>query len=403
MTSEHPLIKYGLFCFIVGTTIGFGSVNVATISIIPYLRAFALSLAALVLLFYASNLKVSYRILISFVAVFFMNCYGLLRGLDNIDHVNYIPNLVTSTIITLTGIGYIGISKSEHTQIYVTIYFAIFATLWLIFIISTGGLDLNNASGFNFQIYLQDGREVSYSQGISKFYGLAGIATTWSAARAKSSSGRKILYALSVLFVFLSFFGGGRGDFLAAVIVIILIMLSNSWRGAIAATLLAIIFLVLFFEYIPRLSDDFVAARRFAVLLAGSNFGMRDILFDESLHIITNEFECFFFGCGFAYFQDYYGYRFGLYPHNILLESVITWGMPLVIVLGFLFALGLLTSDRNYFLTWAGLFFALIGMKSGDVLGSWFALSFVYYYAGSGISVLIGQSRNQGPPERELQ
>lgn len=200
----------------------------------------------------------------------------------------------------------------------------------------------------------------------------------------------------------LSFLGGGRGDFLAVVIVIILMISSSSRRGAIMAVLFAFFAFLFFVEYVPKLSDDFVAARRFAVLLSGFNFGMRDILFEESIHILLNEPDCFLFGCGFASFQDYYGYRYGLYPHNILLESAITWGVPLVLLAGFLFALGLFAAGRRRFLNWMGLLFVLIGMKSGDVLGSWFALSFVYFFAGVGVSVIIDKSRNHQSLQRGL-
>ena len=396
MTTRRALARYGLFCFIVGTTIGFGAVNAATLSIIPYLRMVALAFAAFILLIYASDLKVDYRILPSMVIFAFMISYGLLRGLDNLTYLNYFPNLVTSTIVVLTGLTYFSISRSECGQLFSARYSVVLSLFWFLLLILTGGLEINNFAGFNFQIYSRNGDEISYSQGVSKFYGVAAISAVWAASRTHSKRGNIILYISAALFVMLSFLGGGRGDFLALVAVIFLMILSKSWRGALFSVLVALIFVLLFFEYVPKLSDDFVAARRFAVLLEGSSFGMRDILFKESLHLIINEPECFFFGCGFSSFQEYYGYRYGLYPHNIFLEALIVWGAPLVILVIMLFTLGFFISGRRDFLTWLGLFFVLIAMKSGDVLGSWFALSFLFFYAGVGMSEIIGkrQTRN---------
>src|SRR6056297_2403573 len=102
MTSEHPLNKYGLFFFIIGTMIGFAAVNELSLSIIPYLRFFGLALAALVLLLYLSDLKVSCCIILSFGITLFLNWYGLTRGLENLGQLNYLPQLITSTIVTLT-------------------------------------------------------------------------------------------------------------------------------------------------------------------------------------------------------------------------------------------------------------------------------------------------------------
>ena len=399
MTTIRQFIRFGLFCFIVGTTIGFASVNATTLSVIPYLRLVALAFAALVLLVYVSDLKVNYHILPSVVIFAFMISYGLLRGLDNLAHVNYLPSLATSTIVVLTGLVYFAIAKAERIQLVSARYFVAFSFFWLLLLVLTGGLEVSNTLGFNFQIYSQEGRVILYSQGVSKFFGIAAIAAMWVASRANKDKRKIILYGSVLVFVFLSFLGGGRGDFLALMIVIFLMIFSKSWRGALFAVLVALMFVLIFFEYVPRLSDDFVAARRFAVLLAEANFGMRDVLFSESLSIILNEPKCFFFGCGFTYFQEHYGYSYGLYPHNIFLEALIVWGAPLVFVVVILFTLGFFTLGRWDFLSWLGFFLILIGMKSGDVLSSWFALSFLFYYAGVGISEIIGKPRARNARE----
>lgn len=392
MTTNHPLIKYGLFCFITGTTIGFATVNNLTIAIIPYLRSVMLAIAALVLLIWASGFKINRRILLSFTLLIFMNLYGTIRGLDNLAYLNYLPDLVVSTIVVLTGLAYFGISESERSQLTVAIYLVIFAAVWFLLLVFTGGLNLTTMA-FDFQVYSRDGRYILYSQGISKFYGFAAIVAIWVAQKVNHIGGKNTVYILSFVFISLSFLGGGRGDFLALIIVIVLMGFLSSLRGALFSLVIVFIVFFFFFEYVPKLSDNIIAAQRFVVILTGSTFGLRDILFNESLHIISNESNCFLFGCGFTYFQEYYGYSYGMYPHNILLEAAIVWGVPLVLFVISLFALGFAKSGRGKFLSWIGIFFVLLGMKSGDVLGSWFALSFIYFYAGVGLSALVGSSR----------
>jgi len=393
MTSKYTLVKCGLFSFLIATTIGFAAVNSSTLSMIPYLRAFTIVVSVVILLIYLHDLRVSYHVLLSCVFLLLMNWYGLFRGIENLAHVNYLPRLATSTLIVLTGAVYFGASQSEHAQLSVARYFILSCIAWVLFLIFTGGFEIGAIPRFNFEIYAKSGKAIIYSQGISKFFGLATIACIWVAFKSHSRQERMVVYLLSIMFFLLSFIGGGRGDFLALVTVIAVMLFSHNWRSMIAALIFSIVIYLFFVEYVPRLSDDFVAARRLAVVLNGSSFGLRDILITESLNVILNEPSCTIFGCGFVYFQQYYSYPYGIYPHNILLEAVITWGGPLVLIFIMLFTFGFLKCGRANFLSWMGFFFVIIGMKSGNVIDSWFLLSFFSFYSGVGLSMIFRRPR----------
>lgn len=180
---------------------------------------------------------------------------------------------------------------------------------------------------------------------------------------------------------------GGRGDFIAFIIIIITINFMRSWWHALViATSLAIAsFAVL--GILINLSYDTIAAERFLVLYREFGSGARASLLLDAVNLLYNDWSCLVVGCGFTYFQYYYDYNYGFYPHNILIESFIVWGVPLTLLIIVFFLKGLFHDKRIDFIKYIGMFFAIISMKSGDVIGSWFVLGFILFYAGVGMSV----------------
>ncbi|WP_286908296.1 hypothetical protein [Roseovarius sp.] len=105
--------------------------------------------------------------------------------------------------------------------------------------------------------------------------------------------------------------------------------------------------------------------------VAGGYYGLRDQLLAESMGLLGDKSICLALGCGFSYFQHYYGYAYGLYPHNQLVELVIVFGLPFSLVFIGFTAIG---CRRLFKGSGAGFLFALlwgysavVALKSGSV------------------------------------
>jgi hypothetical protein len=121
---------------------------------------------------------------------------------------------------------------------------------------------------------------------------------------------------------------------------------------------------------------------------------MRDILFSQSIDLLQTEARCTFFGCGFAFFQHYFEYDYGSYPHNSILEATITWGLPATLFLLACIVIGARKIQWTLPLPQVGLLSFLISLKSGDLMGGWLAMSFAFYLAGRGLGdVTMGATR----------
>ena len=395
MIKSHDLLKYGAFAFLLATTIGFASVNSETLTLIPALRIDLLITSAISLLLYLGSLRASFAIFcaIAFFSIF--SIYGVLRGLDNLQHVDFLQALVTSYAVVILGLFFFGSCRSQEQQYSIAINFLIFSIALIAFLFLTNGLELREYPRFNFDLYSDSNNQILYSQGISKFFSLAAIASIFVLRGGHSLVLTTVLQVLFVVFFTLAFIGGGRGDFLALIIVILAFFLLQSW-GKLLLCFIGV-FLVYQFgrSFLEAISSDIIAAQRFLVLFEVSNLGSRDFLFEGAIDILANEPKCFLLGCGFAYFQNYYGYEYGLYPHNLFLEALITWGAPLVTASFVLFIYGALKEAKSDFLTWVGVYFVLVSFKSGDLLGSWLALTFIFYYVGVGVSVLVRPMRKE--------
>jgi len=279
-------------------------------------------------------------------------------------------------------------------------YFLYLSVAVVILLIATGGLTFEAIPKFIFDVKTKDGETIAYSQGISKFFGISAILSMLY-VKTTDRVGKVIVCWISVLiFTILSFLGGGRGDFLALITILFGIQLFNGWRGVLGLSIMGFLLYFLIISIINNSLADIIAVQRFLVVLNDTNFGSRDILFQESIDILMNEPRCLIIGCGFAFFQNYYGYDYGFYPHNILLEALIVWGAPIVLTILVFFYTGFVNKLRNEYLTWLGAFFMLIEFKSGDVLASWFAFSFIFYHVGVGISFFI---RSRNPMARRQQ
>jgi len=182
-----------------------------------------------------------------------------------------------------------------------------------------GGISL---SQLELKFETVEGDAAYYSQGFTKVCAVAGV---YFLAIATNTSKREIgLYALAIAFLGLCILGGSRGDIMAGFFALALFLIRRP--NALNVTLFASSTLFLFIFVIQSgIWAQFTVFNRFLEFTEG-NFSKRDVLFSQAIQLI-GESKCSLFGCGFNFFQLSNNYEFGLYPHNIFLESIITFGV----------------------------------------------------------------------------
>lgn len=232
-----------------------------------------------------------------------------------------------------------------------------------IIIIVFGGFSLSFPPRF---IFNEAGTN-SYSQGISKVFMIGALLTLITFTIEK----KKTAMALSLLFLALSFLGGARGDFAIGFLLYCFIIAMYNKKLGVYMLLFAILVSSLSFMSMSDLSQDFYIVDRF-MQLDTSNLGQRDVLAGNALHLLSRDPACLYVGCGFNAFQQFWSYRVGLYPHNIMIEAIITFGVPLamLLVLSYIYYLmKSIISGRilNGFII-IGVYLVAIGMKSGTII-----------------------------------
>ena len=144
--------------------------------------------------------------------------------------------------------------------------------------------------------------------------------------------------------------------------------------------------------------DQIVLFERFLVMLDG-DFGSRDKLLFSAMDLLAAEPVCFAMGCGFNYFENYYGHHApGSYPHSTIVEMAISFGFLVTIIM---VLLALIKLSHLYFSpNTKGALVPIIAyellrlQKSGSILDP------------TGISLLIvlayqGGSFWRNPPEKQ--
>lgn len=118
--------------------------------------------------------------------------------------------------------------------------------------------------------------------------------------------------------------------------------------------------------------EDLLVFRRFEKFLFDGYLGLRDELIYLSLNLLYNEPKCLVLGCGFNFFQDYYGFNYGMYPHNVIIEFVITYGLFISIIIFSLVFIGLkniiFSKTKILLIDIFVIYFFLIMLKSGSLI-----------------------------------
>ena len=263
-------------------------------------------------------------------------------------------------------------------------------------ILLLGGIEFGMPPRIDFTL---DGSARVYSQGFTLFYAIAAVYFFVLAAKAGQEFRTSLpLFTAAGCFFGLSVLGGARGDFVAGVVALILFFLRNAnQRTVVVVTAISLISYYFFVDL--KLWEEILFFRRMEAIIDGSAFGMRDVLFGQALQLLENEPRCLLFGCGFNYFQIYWSYEYGMYPHNILLEYAISYGVLIgTLVIGFALV-GMADAYRSWgrespvFYMFIVLLLALL--KSGNLL-SMTALPLLSVFAYFGARRLLLRNRKAG-------
>lgn len=272
--------------------------------------------------------------------------------------------IITLSIVFLWASSAVGGEVSfKDADVFLRKWIPIYCLAAFAIIILFGGFSLSFPPRF---IFNEDGTN-SYSQGISKVFMIGSLLSLISFTREK----KKIPLVMSLFFLLLSFLGGARGDFAIGFLLYSFIIVKYNKKLGICMILLALVLSSLSFMSMSDLSQDFYIIDRF-MQLDTSNLGQRDVLAGNAIELLNQDQVCLFVGCGFNAFQHFWGYRVGLYPHNIMIEAVITFGVPIAIfiVLSYIYYLfKAVLSGRilNGFII-IGVYLVAIGMKSGTII-----------------------------------
>ncbi len=255
-------------------------------------------------------------------------------------------------------------------------FIGLFVTLWV------GGFELSFPPRFVFD-YLSDreNADILYSQGASKYFGVGAIAAIFIALNSKTKIKGYGVFVFAAIFISLSILGGARGDsVLAALVIIFFLLIRKAFH--IFFWLLALS-LVLYLSVNDWAWMDGILIFERLSFAGDGDFGQRDVLITQVADLLASQSRCLFIGCGFGYFQNFYGYDYGLYPHNILAEMLIIFGFPLTGFLMFSIGAGvkvyLDTTGLDLFIL-LFLYNFLISLKSGSFFGGWFLTASCIYF-----------------------
>jgi hypothetical protein len=337
-------------------------------------------IAVVILLIIISLFKINInrKLFFQILLLFFLVIYGILLNFLNVtdydlqinkEQINFILSSFLLTYFLLKINNYKELNNYNH------IIFYLFLVLSLIFF-TLKGYDFDNYS-YNFEeeiIYNKKISKISYSQGLTIIFFLASFTSLYLYKEVNIKKYPIMIFwyfAALIFFLFFAMQGGSRGETFFGLLILLYMLLSNIKKNFIKVSVLVFFFMIVLTGNINF--EDYLVARRFEVFFDNnSDFGLRDVLINLSLNILYNEPKCLILGCGFSFFQDYYGFDYGMYPHNIILEFIISYGLPISIVIFSLVFFGLkniiFLKSKILLIDIFVIYFFLISLKSGTLI-----------------------------------
>lgn len=240
-------------------------------------------------------------------------------------------------------------------------------------------------------IYQYGDKPTYYSQGLTMLFMIAAISSMTTIIQRNSDYIKKVISLfLTIFFILLSFLNASRGELIIGITLILIILLFRKPKYLIIMTSIIFIIFMITNIIIPNINDKLLLVRRMDILFSG-DFSMRDVLASQALTLIYENPLRFLFGGGFNYFQTYYSYEYGLYPHNLLLELIITFGLPVGIVTMLLLVIGIIRVYKkqglNLFMI-IGIYILIWSLKSGSII-DFLAVGYLAYFVTIGMLSLL--------------
>jgi hypothetical protein len=332
---------------------------------------------------------------------FFLVCYSVAASALSGSLELGAENLVRDAMVLVVGIFIIAASKNERIPLAVACAYVFYILAGFLGTVIVQGIDLSFPPRFLFDYSTNIAESVVvYSHGISVFFGFGAIGSAYIAGQANNKMG--VLFWLFVTFflLVLSILGGARGDTAAAILVVAGYLIYRYKSRYVIISLLGVGITLLLIVYWEFLLDAFLFFQRFSEV-AGGDYGMRDQLMLEVFRLLGDDPGFILLGRGIGYFQHYYGYSFGMYPHNVLLESIIVFGVPIIVLVitGALWGAKIYLSSTKHLDLLLLLFAAslIISLKSGYIFGSWLSMSIMMYFCGISLENLLAKTKNISP------
>lgn len=230
-----------------------------------------------------------------------------------------------------------------------------------------GGIVFDSSPKFIFDTFNEYGLRVydAYSQGISKVFGI--ICLIFLNYHIKLNLNKSNFYILfSILFFMVCLIGGARGELIALVFCIVLYLANLKSSALIIFFLISVAAI----SVLPQnIQDQFIVLDRLSNLGADETLGGRRELFSNSLLLIENNKICLLFGCGLQFFQDFWGYRITQYPHNYILDLIISYGVVVTLAIYFIYFRAIYVSRQDGswgIFAYIAFYLFIISMKSGS-------------------------------------
>ncbi|HFE38953.1 MAG TPA: hypothetical protein ENK06_11140 [Gammaproteobacteria bacterium] len=390
--NHDTVVAAGLFFVFVAGTIAFSTTTFSSRGIIEPIRAgsaiIAISLAALQIIFKPKIPKQQGVAIALFALVFF---YMLLLHAINGTSLGARQIYVFGILLIAATTFFLAQPKQvTFPPKLVKALFFVFLAMFAITVV-LGGISLQFPPHFILEYASRAANvsyDIQYSQGTTKFYGLAAIAAMFLLLNARSRWSRAFYIVTMVGFLLLSLIGGARGESVAAIIVVLFGLLYKN-KG----TLLIVIGIAVVGLSLLGASNFFELTIVQRFLLIFESAGRRETLLIDAFNLLFEKPECMVFGCGLNFFQKFYGLPVGVYPHNVLVELAISLGLPMTLFLVFSSLVGFWhlirnVGMRNDALPFFFLYYFLIGLKSGSVIGSSFFVASLFFLSSLTITNL---------------
>ena len=274
-------------------------------------------------------------------------------------------------------------SLNFNIRIFILIMASFYLSCALIMLSTGASLDNDYDSG---SLVTTDADMLNNYQALAHVFGVNATIFAIVALRDRKRGWLRIwLTGAAAMFVILTFYSGWRGKLIAStLIVIITISRSNLWKTL--AIFLIAVYALAYSDFLFEIqqSSDY---NRILYALENNNSGMQGELFSQALtQFASDDIFQIFFGQSVNAFQHYQKYEFGLYPHNLLIEILLTSGLVMFMFYFLLYlnvAIGLFARVGHASL-WTNLFFGIacnyliLTMKSGTFSDSAVGICFLF-------------------------